>query len=307
MPKKLQIEDCHKLAESRGGKCLSTEYIQSMSKLTWQCFKGHDWIASYNSINNGNWCPHCNIERKKNTIEDCHKIAESKGGKCLSTEYINSRSKLTWQCSEGHKFINSYNRILMNEWCYQCKYIVEEIKDEVWKVVSDNSNYSVSNFGRVMRTKNGIKRILKILINTSGYANTTKLRLIHRWVAKCFIPNPLNKLCVNHLDGNKLNNHVSNLEWCTTKENIHHALRTGLKKQKKIYQIDVKTNTIIKEWEGSYQIQKELNVDAYILLQALRLKHKVVCLGFKWQYKDEYDQELQDKKTNNNGNNGRNI
>lgn len=298
MAKKLSIEFCHTIAKLKGGKCLSNEYSICNEQLTWECAEGHTWYATYYTIKGGSWCPKCSFERKKNTIEDCHKMAEFKGGKCLSTEYINSKSILKWQCSEGHKFINSYNRIFMGEWCCQCKYIIQEIKDEIWKVISDNLNYSVSNFGRVMRNKNGIKRILKIVIDNQGYASNRNLRLIHRGVANCFIPNPLNKPYVNHIDGNKLNNHVSNLEWCTQKENVDHSLATGLKKQKKIYQIDVKTNTIIKEWEGSYQIRKELNVDSRIIMYSLKLKHKSKLLGFKWRYKDEYDQEQQDKKNN---------
>lgn len=51
---------------------------------------------------------------------------------------------------------------------------------------------------------------------------------IHRLVAITFLPNPHNLPCVNHLDGNKLNNHITNLEWCTYQENIHHAFDIGL-------------------------------------------------------------------------------
>lgn len=55
----------------------------------------------------------------------------------------------------------------------------------------------------------------------------------HRILALAFIPNPHNKPQINHKDGNKLNNRISNLEWATAKENVAHALRTGLAKSKK--------------------------------------------------------------------------
>lgn len=63
-----------------------------------------------------------------------------------------------------------------------------------------------------------------ILFNENGY----KRHSIYVLVAKHFIDNPNNKPQVNHIDGNKLNNNVDNLEWCTASENQRHALRTGL-------------------------------------------------------------------------------
>lgn len=107
--------------------------------------------------------------------------------------------------------------------------------------------YQVSNHGnvrsldRVIKEKTGktqtLKgRILKPRINRGGYyyvglrKNGSKATFaIHQLVAQAFIPNPKNKRTVNHIDGNKLNNNVTNLEWATYSENLEHAYKTGLR------------------------------------------------------------------------------
>ena len=78
------------------------------------------------------------------------------------------------------------------------------------------------------------ERELTYTLNNRGYFSVgirRKTFMVHRLVALAFIPNPEQKPYVNHIDGNKLNNHVSNLEWCTVKENNLHARQTGLHKQ----------------------------------------------------------------------------
>lgn len=104
---------------------------------------------------------------------------------------------------------------------------------EIWKPILGEGMYSVSNLGRV---KNHHNRLLRTNIR-EGYPRIKlvfkgKRRnfFIHRLSAIAFIPNTENKQCINHIDGNKLNNRVENLEWCTNIENVQHAYRTGLMK-----------------------------------------------------------------------------
>lgn len=119
---------------------------------------------------------------------------------------------------------------------------------EIWKEIKDYPNYQVSNLGRVKTLKyysNIHKKyydrelILKEKDNKYGYKfislgcgkrGERKNIAIHRLVAQAFIPNPNNYKEVNHIDGNKSNNKVNNLEWCTRQENVLHSYKLGLKK-----------------------------------------------------------------------------
>lgn len=110
---------------------------------------------------------------------------------------------------------------------------------EVWENIQGyGSFYQVSNYGRIKsfkRYKEGV--LLDPGINSSGYLyinlyldGIPKKYTIHRLVAITFLKNPYNKQEVNHLDGNKLNNLVTNLTWVTPQENTTHAYDTGLAK-----------------------------------------------------------------------------
>lgn len=110
---------------------------------------------------------------------------------------------------------------------------------ELWSNIP-GFNYSVSDCGRVRNDKTG--NIKTPCVNKHGYycVNLYKngeqfAKRIHRLVADAFINNPENKTCVNHIDGNKLNNNVKNLEWVNHSENMLHAFRTGLIKPHPTY------------------------------------------------------------------------
>lgn len=99
---------------------------------------------------------------------------------------------------------------------------------EIWKDIAGyEGRYQVSNFGNVKSLAYKKHRILKIDINSNGYArvclSNKKWFFVHRLVANAFVPNPHQLPVVNHLDENRLNNSFNNLEWCTQKQNLAYS------------------------------------------------------------------------------------
>lgn len=118
---------------------------------------------------------------------------------------------------------------------------------ERWKIIKGHSKYKISSLGRVktktvvLTNKNGVRRLWRsrlrsFSISGSGYYSITLDGIglwVHRLVATHFLPNPHGKKCVNHKNGNKLDNRMENLEWVTYKENMKH-LMSSIENDKKI-------------------------------------------------------------------------
>lgn len=101
----------------------------------------------------------------------------------------------------------------------------------MWKKISEN--YEASTDGHIRNAKT--KHVLREYIGKDGYLRTQfdgKTRTVHKEIAKAFLPTDGIKTYVNHKDGNKTNNAVENLEWCTFSENIKHAYNNGLMRSK---------------------------------------------------------------------------
>lgn len=152
--------------------------------------------------------------------------------------------------------------------------------------------YSTIDESGIIRNSQGIRKTYvsrgyeKIILTKN---NKSTLFSVHRLVALHFVPNPHNKAFVNHKDGNKLNNHASNLEWVTKSENTYHAYETGLLKKyvgadspcsKKIYQICINTNKVIAEHACISELERN---NGYSNISRAA-KNNRIAHGYKWSY-----------------------
>lgn len=181
----------------------------------------------------------------------------------------------------------------------------------MWKEIPGYEGlYSVNELGDVLShpKRNGMKiaeeKILKHTIPKTGYHRVffkvnkkQKSTFVHRCVALAFIPNPNNYSQVNHLDGNKRNNNVNNLEWCNASQNQKHSYNVlGKKKSrawlgkfgknhcssKKIIQLDL-NNKFIKEFAGQHEAQRETGIHQANITKCVNGKRNQAG-GFKWQF-----------------------
>lgn len=169
-----------------------------------------------------------------------------------------------------------------------------------------NKNYSSIGYmtkEKILKQCSNGKGYLQVSIyNNEGQLKTLK---VHRLVAEAFIDNSNNLPQVNHIDGDKSNNKVTNLEWCTANENMEHSYRIGLRDKtklkenmsivgkarkgkvgnhrRKVYQIDVKTKEIINEWNSQLEASIKLNISKTAIQNVCAGRNKTAG-GFIWKF-----------------------
>jgi hypothetical protein len=161
------------------------------------------------------------------------------------------------------------------------------LENEIWKdVIGYEKLYLISSLGKLKSLQNNKEKILKLIPDKKGYLrtrignlNNKKTIKIHRLVAIAFIPNPENKKEVNHRDGNKQNNNIENLEWCTGSENIKHAFKTGLRRSdgnnhnnRKLSSIQVKEIREKRKIYSCIELGKMYNVSRVQILNIVTYK-----------------------------------
>ena len=214
-------------AINKKGILLSSTYITNTSKLEWQCENGHQWWATWNSINHGCWCPICVKDSRKTDIKELQQYAINKKGLLLSNKYINCMTKYIWKCEYGHIWTTKWNSIkTMNSWCPECssfktERLCKKLLEQKLKIIFTKTTFFIA-------TKryqwDGYNEEYKIAFEYHGYQHYTFPNMFHKtkqdFIAQqnrdkekeqyC-IDNNINLIVIPHTAARKLETYITNL------------------------------------------------------------------------------------------------
>ena len=194
--------------------------------------------------------------------------------------------------------------------------------EEIWKWIDGYENmYQVSNIGHVRsvdryvycevspnKLQHLFGKALKIRTDKKGYATVglskdgkQKVGKIHRLVAQAFIPNPLNLPQVNHIDGNKTNNNVLNLEWCDNSYNQKHAWAHGLQPSyeesngrgrpaKAVAMLDLNTGEVLRTFDTLASVKRETGINQFNV-RSVCVGDRHHAGGYGWKFINKGDDE----------------
>ena len=209
-------------------------------------------------------------------------VKDFNGGNNIKTKICAvARKRLCIGSGRNHNGPSKYKEY-QRKTAYGYKWIYDDsdqniYDDEIWKdippsLIHETKNYKISSYGRVRNhkgrisvgSKNSDHEYKWVTVNVKKYQ-------LHRLVALVFIPNPNNKPFVNHKDGNKKNNCLTNLEWCTPSENSRHAIDIGLKDSylKPVIQFDY-TMVPIKEFKSMSEASRKTGINTTCIYRSCK-------------------------------------
>ena len=253
------LEWCTAL-ENNLHKCLTLEQKTNQNLRIWRVkLDTNEKLQLYNSIQDAaKWC----VENNNSPSEN------------------NARGSISYAVRGVYKSACGFKWILDEQ---------TSLENEIWKNVTIDGKifdkYFVSNLGRFKNSKGVIMQNYKPHHTGYIYLRVDKEKYaLHRLVAFAFIENPENKPVVNHIDGNKTNNCVNNLEWCTIKENNQHNHNVGLIKVyvRKVGQCNL-NEELVKEYNSIVEAIKTTGIKS--IKEVLYNKQKTAG-GFLWKYLD---------------------
>lgn len=163
------------------------------------------------------------------------------------------------------------------------------MKEEQWKPIDGFTNYEVSDIGRVRNVTTG--RIKKNFLNINGYYyaqlfhdGMVRLTLVHRLVAKAFVPNPECLPEINHIDEDKTNNSASNLEWCSRAYNMKYSgkHRVGVRMQKPIAVRSIAPNGTVTAYRSLYHAARSSGINSGSIFEVINGNRRTAG-GLKWE------------------------
>ncbi len=250
MAKKHTIDECHKFAENKGGKCISEIYHNVSTLMLWQCKENHSiWSARFGDILKGHWCPEC-VGLAKIKIEYIRKFVENKNGELITKKCINSNSILKIKCKkDGKIWKTKWSKLKQGCWCPRCSRKEKPVLQDIKKFVENKDGVLL-----IKKYKNCYSP-LKIQCNKDGciwYPCWNNIQNGH-WCPECSL-SKTQKILFNIIKdlfpNNIVNNNYTKFNWLKSKNKYSQEIDIYVEKIKLAIEYDGKQHFEPVKWFG---------------------------------------------------------